>query len=197
MNGVQPSPKQLSSNTYSINKNPSNSLKVQSSILSDGCIKLFSEKSGFFDLDESVFRLLSEDVTYRIREIISCSANLVRKLNKEKLSVNNVNTVLKWYNSKPVYGYESIETNYFKDQNILLDNEINVAENSNLIIKGKIKQFLKIKNAKVSIDYIQLKNLNNINDNINDSNLPSSLKDYYNFVRNNLLSNDIEEREYY
>eukprot|EP00095_Tigriopus_kingsejongensis_P010017 maker-scaffold1048_size67263-snap-gene-0.20 protein:Tk10017 transcript:maker-scaffold1048_size67263-snap-gene-0.20-mRNA-1 annotation:"hypothetical protein LOTGIDRAFT_118839" len=70
-------------------------------------VRILAQSSGFEDINPSIARALSEDVSYRTRELAHVCGQFMRHSKRKQLTSEDVNRALHWYNVQPVYGYES------------------------------------------------------------------------------------------
>lgn len=71
-------------------------------------IRLMAESASIPEnLSVEVAATISEDVTYRLRQIISRAISFARHSNRTKLSCADINKALKWSDCQPVFGHES------------------------------------------------------------------------------------------
>lgn len=75
-------------------------------IFSKESIELFVESIGFSNIDENVFPLISEDVVYRIRELVNSSLQFLKHCKRSRLTCEDINKALKNSDTLPVYGYD-------------------------------------------------------------------------------------------
>lgn len=59
------------------------------------------------DLSVEVAATISEDVTYRLRQIINRAMSFSRHANRTRLTCADINKALKWSDCQPVFGHES------------------------------------------------------------------------------------------
>lgn len=69
-------------------------------------IRLMAEGACLPEPTLDVAATISEDVTYRLRQIISRAAKFMRHANRTKLTCNDINRALKWSDCQPVFGHE-------------------------------------------------------------------------------------------
>lgn len=70
-------------------------------------IRLMAEASCISELKLEVAALVSEDVTFRIRQIIGRAIKFMRHSNRTKLTCADINKALKWSDCQPIFGHES------------------------------------------------------------------------------------------
>ena len=81
------------------------------SVISNDSIRMYAESAGLMHLSDDVIQGLAEDVTYRVREIISKSCCFTRAARRKKLKGSDVEKALFWNNIPPVSG-ASPDTNF-------------------------------------------------------------------------------------
>ena len=81
-------------------------------IFSKESIELFSESIGISNVAENVFPLISEDVVYRIREVLNNSLQFLRHCKRSRLTCDDINKALKNSDTSPIYGYDHKLTKY-------------------------------------------------------------------------------------
>ena len=69
-------------------------------------IKLMAEGACITEPTTEVAATISEDVTFRLRQIIGRAIKFMRHSNRTKLSCADINKALKWSDSQPVFGHE-------------------------------------------------------------------------------------------
>ena len=77
------------------------------SVLSDESVRIYAESIGLPHLSENVVQGLAEDVTYRVRELISKSCCFMRAARRKTLKGSDVNRALFWDNIPPLRGASS------------------------------------------------------------------------------------------
>lgn len=76
------------------------------SCLTTDSIRLMAESVGVREPSLKVSAMISEDVTFRIRQIISRANKFMQHSNRTKLTCADINHALKWSNCQPVLGHE-------------------------------------------------------------------------------------------
>lgn len=70
-------------------------------------IRLMAESASIPEnLSVEVAATISEDVTYRLRQIIGRATSFTRHANRTKLTCADINRALKWSDCQPVFGHE-------------------------------------------------------------------------------------------
>ena len=166
---------------------------------SPSSIRLFAESAGYASVDEPTLRMLSEDVTYRLRDLVYSAANLMRNCNQNELITENINQAMKWSDCKPVYGHQigrrRLEQVYVKDAKVFttIDREIQLNVLVNDIIYGRRKLDLKERHLNPLGSWINLKSANPVLPQTSSSaQIPEHLINYYNFLIANVYSDDFD-----
>lgn len=100
-------------------------------------IQLMAEAACVPDLSLEVANIISEDVSFRLRQIVGRAIKFMRHANRTKLTCADINKALKWSDCQPVFGHEcnpsqrlrysySTEARVFKYE----DNEIDLTKGS-------------------------------------------------------------------
>lgn len=69
-------------------------------------IKLMGEAAGISELSNEVASTISNDASFRIRQIVGRASTFMRHANRSRLTCADVNRALKWSNCQPVFGHE-------------------------------------------------------------------------------------------
>ncbi|TRY71984.1 hypothetical protein TCAL_03953 [Tigriopus californicus] len=72
-------------------------------------VHILAETVGIDSLNPNVSRALSEDVSYRTRELAHVCGQFMRHSKRKTLTIEDMNRAMRWYNVQPIYGYESSE----------------------------------------------------------------------------------------
>lgn len=75
-------------------------------------VHILAETVGIDNLNQSVSRALSEDASYRTRELAYICGQFMRHSKRKTLTVEDMNRAMRWYNVQPIYGYESTEDSH-------------------------------------------------------------------------------------
>lgn len=70
-------------------------------------IRLMAEAACVHELSPDVATTISEDVSFRIRQIIARATKFMRHARRTKLTCADINKALKWSDCQPVFGHES------------------------------------------------------------------------------------------
>lgn len=70
-------------------------------------IKLMAEAAGIAEPSMDAAAIISEEVTLRLRQIITRAFRFTRHSNRDKLTCADINKSLRWSDCQPVFGYES------------------------------------------------------------------------------------------
>ncbi|RWS27588.1 TAF6-like RNA polymerase II p300/CBP-associated factor-associated factor 65 kDa subunit 6L [Leptotrombidium deliense] len=170
-------------------------------IFNTDSIKTFSEASGNTNIDEKVYLLLSEDISYRIREVVNNAAQIMKHSKRKKLTTNDINKSLKWSHCKPVYGY-SDETKtgsvvHIPEANVFCveDKELDVLATACQIVGTNEEVELKNVSPHLSVDWLSVEG--KIKDSCLDGNVHESVNEdsrviinYYETVALTVLNGD-------
>lgn len=69
-------------------------------------IKEYANSIGITDLPDKVSSLLSNDVEYRLREIIQDASKFMMHSKRDKMTVDDINKAFEMKNIEPIYGYD-------------------------------------------------------------------------------------------
>lgn len=154
-------------------------------VLPSKLMSLFGELCGYHDLDDQVYQVIAEDATFRLNEVLNQSENLKRRVNKETLDVGEVNLMLKCCNVRPIEGYASSDRNQIRS--ILDDRQqpIDLIDESNRLLNKR--QYVRVRSTKIRCEYANLR-CDNLNEPIEQGDLPEASKKYYRFLIANLFS---------
>ncbi|CAB4061591.1 TAF6 [Lepeophtheirus salmonis] len=70
-------------------------------------VGLVGETLGITNIPESITRSLSEDASYRCREVVHYCTQFLRHGKRRKLTTNDFNRALRWYDVSPIFGQGS------------------------------------------------------------------------------------------
>lgn len=73
--------------------------------LSPDTVIHLAESIGLSNISPNVARALAEDASYRCRELANLCSQLLRHGKRRKLTTQDVDRAMKWYNADPVYGH--------------------------------------------------------------------------------------------
>eukprot|EP00794_Sanderia_malayensis_P019970 gene19970-21925_t len=97
-------------------------------------VALYSETVGCPNLNESVQQSLSEDVTYRLKEIIQNAMRVMKHSKRRCMTTNDFSTALKWSDSQLIYGHNGIDISHFKSFNFK-DKNISYIEDKDIHLR--------------------------------------------------------------
>lgn len=69
-------------------------------------IRLMADAANIMEPSVEVSTAISENVSYRLRQIISKAVKFMRHSNRTRLTCSDINKALKWSDCQPVFGYE-------------------------------------------------------------------------------------------
>lgn len=69
-------------------------------------IRLMAEAACVPELSLEVATMISEDVSFRLRQIIARAIKFMKHANRTKLTCGDINKALKWSDCQPVLGHE-------------------------------------------------------------------------------------------
>lgn len=151
----------------------------------------FGEICGYDKLDNEVCQILSEDLTFRLNEILNQSENFKRRTNKDCLDANDVNLMLRCYNVRSIDGSSNRISSFLDDK----DESIDLVEKSKNLLKNR--HHVRLRSMKLSAEYVDLK-FENLDQTFDGSlDLSDELRKYYGFITGNLFqskNNDLFER---
>lgn len=75
--------------------------------LSAESVKLMAEAACFKEPSMEVANIISEDVTCKLRLIVSRAIKFMQHSNRNKLTCKDINRALKWSSCQPAFGYET------------------------------------------------------------------------------------------
>lgn len=70
-------------------------------------IRLMAEAACLLEPSVEVSSTISEDATFRLRQIIARAIKFMRRANRTKLTCADINKALRWSDCQPVFGYQS------------------------------------------------------------------------------------------
>lgn len=114
-------------------------------------IRLMAEVACIPEPSSEVAATISEDVTYRLRQIIAKAIKFMRHSNRTKLTCSDINKALKWSDCQPVFGHEcnpnerlrysySTEAQVFRYENNKVDLVQRYKEQPKLVITDDMMQ---------------------------------------------------------
>lgn len=83
-------------------------------VLSSESMKIFAESIGMGNLPDEAARDLSEDVSYRLKQIVQDAAKFLRHGKRKRLSTADFDQALKIKNIEPLYGFYATESIPFR-----------------------------------------------------------------------------------
>ncbi|EED44428.1 transcription initiation factor TFIID subunit [Enterocytozoon bieneusi H348] len=83
-------------------------------LFSKDTLKSFAASKGIENIEEESYRILSQDLEYRIKEVCQEAAKFMHASHRKKLNTSDVNNALISRNVEPLFGYESQEILIFK-----------------------------------------------------------------------------------
>ena len=105
-------------------------------------IGLMAERAGVPQLSSEVATVVSQDATYRLKQIITRASKFMRHSNRTQLTCADINKALKWSDSQPVFGHEcksdqKLEYSYSDDAQVFRydDKIIDLSQKSNYKLK--------------------------------------------------------------
>lgn len=84
------------------------------SVISSDSVRIYAESIGLTQLSEDVVQGLAEDVTYRIREIVSKSCCFMRAARRKKLNGHDIEKAFFWNNIPPLTGAASSDIDFIE-----------------------------------------------------------------------------------
>ncbi|RWS13074.1 TAF6-like RNA polymerase II p300/CBP-associated factor-associated factor 65 kDa subunit 6L [Dinothrombium tinctorium] len=137
-------------------------------------IKAFAESSGVQSIDECVFILLAEDVSYRIREVVNNASQIMKHSKRKLLKTVDINKSLKRSDCKPVFGYSDKTPStvvHIPEANLFCfdDREIDLLSTAVSIIENDYKIELKTNDHKLNVDWLSVEE--NVNDSLLETNV--------------------------
>ncbi len=101
-------------------------------LFSKESLKSYADSKGIDDIEDEAFRILSQDLEYRLKEVCQEAAKFMVACHRTKLNVSDINHTLISRNVEPLFGYESKEMLVFKGlpsgAYFIHDEEINLNE---------------------------------------------------------------------
>ena len=88
-------------------------------------VQIYAESIGLPILPDDILSRLAEDVSYRVREVVSKSCEFMRCSRRKKLKSTDVDRALKWSNVSPMSGvgdslsFESVEGIYYTEDPVM------------------------------------------------------------------------------
>lgn len=114
-------------------------------------IRLMAEAACIPEPSLEVAATVSEDVTFRLRQIIARANKFMRHSNRTKLTCSDINKALKWSDCQPVFGHEcnpnerlrysySTEAQVFRYENSKVDLEKRYKDRPKPVITDEMMQ---------------------------------------------------------
>ena len=98
--------------------------------ISPETVELVAETVGITNLDPTAAIALSEDATYRCREVANICGQLLRHAKRRKLTTKDVNEAFDLYDTDPVLGHSGSDASTYT---MLKENAPNEYENLNIL----------------------------------------------------------------
>uniref|UniRef100_H2ZJK2 TATA box binding protein associated factor (TAF) histone-like fold domain-containing protein n=1 Tax=Ciona savignyi TaxID=51511 RepID=H2ZJK2_CIOSA len=119
-------------------------------VFSQESIRNYAETLGITDLTSTIKQSLAEDVSYRVRELVSNCTQFLRHTRRTKLTANVLNRAIYWNHSPAIIGSES-------GSNFKQLSDVNLAFDSNINLKEAFEEDTKLKQApRASISTIDI-----------------------------------------
>ncbi|XP_074657354.1 TAF6-like RNA polymerase II p300/CBP-associated factor-associated factor 65 kDa subunit 6L [Tubulanus polymorphus] len=112
-------------------------------IISRETIRMYAESIGCEHLSDEVVNLLSQDVTYRLREITQASCQYMRHSKRRKLTTEDFNKAMKSKDDEPVYGHGSTGSKPFQQ---ILEKDFHFTEDVELDLAQVIEEEIPVNN---------------------------------------------------
>ena len=88
-------------------------------LFSKDTLKSFAASKGIENIEEESYRILSQDLEYRIKEVCQEAAKFMHASHRKKLNTSDVNNALISRNVEPLFGYESQEDSDLKNEKLI------------------------------------------------------------------------------
>ena len=72
-------------------------------------IKIIGESAGITNLNDDAAARLSEDLEYRLKEIVQDATKIMRQMKRKKLTCADIDIALRAKNVEPLYGFNTVE----------------------------------------------------------------------------------------
>ena len=104
--------------------------EMKFAVVSNESVKLLADCGGFNDLTDDLVAMLSEDISYRLREMVTKSASYMRKSKRRCLHTHDFNHALRASDVRPIFGHNLPEHASFRltsngELHFVEDNEVN------------------------------------------------------------------------
>ena len=181
--------------------------KRKYAIFSEESIKTFAESSCGKPIDEDVYMSLSEDVSYRLRELITNASQIIKHKGKRKLTCDDINHALIDSSSPAIYGYghdlKPIQDVYNPEANVFVsqDPEIKITPLANSILTNEYKLDLKLKSRQLNLGWLKVegsieRDLLTSDPQERSTQISPNLMTYYHQLAEIILSDDEEAIEF-
>nr|XP_002128118.1 TAF6-like RNA polymerase II p300/CBP-associated factor-associated factor 65 kDa subunit 6L [Ciona intestinalis] len=98
-------------------------------VFSQESIQIYAESLGITDLPDAVKQTLAEDVSYRLRELVSKSTTFLRHARRKRLLANDVNRALYWSDTPAIHGSSNtLDFKQVADVHVPIDPTINLRD---------------------------------------------------------------------
>ena len=178
-------------NGYSNQTNIQNNTNIGNKrflLLSEESVKSIADQNGFDNLSEEAIRLLSSDVSFRVRHLIHNSSQLMRQSKRRRLTAKDVNQALETSDCEKVFGFEArddpIQESYVREAKVFVaeDPIIDLNEEINKIferIDCQMNLFDEEFQIKIDLDSVKEKDDSYEEDFLNSEDCCEELKHFY------------------
>lgn len=179
-------------------------------------LKSYAASKGITQIDDSAFQILSQDLEYRVKELIQESAKYMYASRRTKLSIDDINYALESRNIDPLFGYDPNEPLNFKslsnfyytpDEEIDLEEFLNkplpkiplkpviqaywlAIEGVTPLIPENIVQDTKLESSNALKNYVEDTDIKATTKHV----LTKELQLYYDKIKNFIIGNDDERK---
>ncbi|KAK6182553.1 hypothetical protein SNE40_010208 [Patella caerulea] len=165
-------------------------------IITKDSVRVMAEAAGHADISDEVAALLSEDISYRLREVTMNSTQFMKHGKRRKLVTEDFNRALRGMDVQPIYGHGSSEALSFKqtrdgDIHFVEDGEVNFCD----IALGRYVP-KNLGETSIKADWLAVEGIPKSSSTVKiKKELSEDMLNYYNNITKALLSSEADVRK--